>query len=439
MNTGKYSRGTLIHRCALALLILWSVPLAHAQFWNDYDLEPHDYRGAELDDPVTAFMERVERGETIIDEAPGKDLVTRLLQEFDIPLSSQVIVFTKTSLQANGISSDNPRALYFNEDVYLGWMPEGRIEIASIDSQLGPVFYFQRPLDRPEDLLLRRSRSCLGCHAGSASNFIPGLLSQSTYPLRNGRAMGRVQSFEQVGHDVPYSDRWGGWMVTGSGIESLGHMGNALAERGQHGIEMRRLTAGLQPRDLSVFYQPDILPVEGSDVLAMLVHDHQIKAQYAINEVQYRVRQAFYDAQIGQASAREALDWIEKHDRKAVDKAISKLLQYFTFVNEAPLAGEPVAGHGQYRKDFRESRRISKTGKSLKDLDLKDRLLTYRLSWMIYSRAFQGMPRAAKEEFYHQLYEILSGERFDRTYAHLDVEESKVLMEILDDTLPEWR
>ena len=55
-------------------------------------------------------------------------------------------------------------------------MPDGRVEIASFDPELGPVFYFQRPLEDRKSRLLVRTRSCLGCHAGAATNFIPGSL-----------------------------------------------------------------------------------------------------------------------------------------------------------------------------------------------------------------------------------------------------------------------
>lgn len=161
---------------------------------------------------------------------------------------------------------------------YLGWMPGGRIEIASIDPEVGPIFYFQRPLDRSDDLLLRRTGSCLGCHAGSATNFLPGLLGQSVFPAEDGRSLRSIRSFERVSHDVPYKDRWGGWMVSGTGHESLGHMANAIAERQPSGLSLQKKTSAASPEDLSVFYPIDAHLTRGSDILAMLVHDHQISA-----------------------------------------------------------------------------------------------------------------------------------------------------------------
>ncbi len=416
----------------LAWLLL-AQPVA-AQFWNDFELEPHSYRERELDDPVTGFLERVNHGEIAVDEADGKALVSRLLREFDIPVSSQILVFTKTSLQRDEVDSGNPRALYFNEDVYLGWMPGGRIEIASIDSQVGPVFYFQRPLGRSDDLLFRRTRSCLGCHAGSATNFLPGLLGRSVYPAPDGRPLGSVQSFERIGHSIPYGERWGGWMVTGRGHQDLGHLGNSLARKEAGGPVMNRLTAGVRPGDLGVFFPAGIHLAEGSDVLAMLVHDHQISAHFHLNEAQYRVRQALFDAGLDPGAGREELASLRPADRRDVDGSIDRLLRYFLFAEEPALAGTPLAGHGAYRKDFLEGRRVSASGKSLKDLDLTHRLLRHRLSWMVYSRAFYGLPRALREEFDHRLWRVLTEPGSIPGFTHLDEEERRSIREIYAET-----
>lgn len=360
--------------------------------------------------------------------------MNRLLKEFDIPVSSQVIVFTKTSLQRDQVSAHTPRAMYFNENVYLGWMPGGRIEIASIDPEVGPVFYFQRPLDRPDDLLFRRTRRCLGCHAGSATNFLPGLLGQSVFPLADGRSARGVKSFERVSHNIPFEDRWGGWMVSGSGLENIPHMANALATREDGKITLNRKTEGTLATDLSVFFPPGTHLTEGSDVLAMLAHDHQISAHYQMNEAQYRVRQAFYDVKLDANSGREALENIAAHDKADVSKSIDKLLRYFLFADEPSLGGNPIGGHGKYRADFQADKRVSRSGKSLKDLNMKDHLLENRLSWMVYSKAFDGMPRAVKEEFFYRLRHILTDPSGMAGYEHLGGKEKANIMEILADT-----
>jgi len=419
---------------------LFFTGMAPAQFWNDFDVEPHSYRSRKLTDPVSVFMERVNGGAIPAFEEEGKELVKKLLEEFKIPVSSQVFVFTKTSLQRDQVSSDNPRALYFNEDAYLGWMPGGRVEIASIDPLAGPVFWFQRPLGRKEDLLFRRTGSCLGCHAGSATNYLPGLLGQSVYPLADGRSAGSIRTFERVGHNIPYEQRWGGWMVTGAGHEALNHMGNALAVRDQKGLRLEKKTAGQAASDLSVFFDPSLHLIEGSDILAMLAHDHQISAHYRINEAQYRMRQVLFDEKLDPDSGREVWEKLPSAHLSALDTSMSRFLKYFLFADEPALKGEIQDG-GVYRKDFFANKRVSRHGLSLKDLDLKTRLLKHRLSWMIYSNAFEGIPRAFKEEFYHRLWNILTRPGGVAGFEYLGAEEKAAIAEILTDTkdgLPDY-
>ena len=120
-------------RTLVVTFILCWTQTGLSQFYNDYELEPHGYFSKEAKDPVTLLMKRVHRGEVQIKEPNGKPLVERLLRELGLDRDTQVLVFSRTSLQRREVSYSNPRALYFNESVYLGWMPDGRIEIASFD------------------------------------------------------------------------------------------------------------------------------------------------------------------------------------------------------------------------------------------------------------------------------------------------------------------
>ena len=67
-----------------------------------------------------------------------------------IPVDSQMLVFSQTSFQRKRISETNPRALFFNDRVALGWVRDGElIEVAAQDGTQGIVFYTldQRPRD----------------------------------------------------------------------------------------------------------------------------------------------------------------------------------------------------------------------------------------------------------------------------------------------------
>ena len=92
-----------------------------------------------------------------------------LLRALDVPASSQTLVFSKTSLQLDRIAPWSPRALYFNDNVYLGWVQGGPImELASVDPKLGTVFYTigQDPSGAPR--FEREGHTCLVCHDSSS-------------------------------------------------------------------------------------------------------------------------------------------------------------------------------------------------------------------------------------------------------------------------------
>ena len=422
---------------SLALLILAAPVTSPAQYWNDFEDAPHNYFSAELKDPLSLLLARIEAGEVKLDELTGKPLVDRLLKELEIPVSSQTLVFTQTSLQRKMVNPGNPRAMYFNEDIYLGWMPGGRVEVASVDPDVGMVFYFQRELGKSSGPLFSREKRCLGCHAGSATNFLPGLLGRSVFPDQNGRSVKGISSFARVSHSVDFRERWGGWYVTGQQHGSLKHMANAIATRGNRGVELDREAGGRVQFDLSSFFPSQAHLNGGSDLLAMLAHDHQISAHYYINEAQYKVRQALHDNQKDPNSGREALADLKSSSRLEAADGVRHLLHYLTFADEAPMSGEPVAGGDDYLKTFQANRRETANGRSLKDLDMTDRLLKYRVSWMIYSKAFDGMPLAARQEVYHQLHTILTAPTAPEGYEHLEPEEKKALYDILRETKPE--
>ena len=247
------------------------------QAFNDYDQLPHNYWKAKLKDPMSLLLENVDDGRLKLVESNDYHLLENLLNELDIDKESQVLVFSKTSLQRAAVSSKNPRAIYFNDEIYLGWMPKGRIEIASADPERGFVFYFQRPIDDRKSQLFVRDKVCLECHAGSATNFLPGPLGRSVFPNNNGRSLKSVDTYELIGHHVPLPERWGGWFVTGA-HQSLKHMGNAVAYRTNNNeLKLKKFTEDL---GLKRILKDSNYPHSGSDVAALLIFDHQVGIHY---------------------------------------------------------------------------------------------------------------------------------------------------------------
>src|SRR6185436_18749957 len=133
----------------------------------DIDEPPHNYSQRTPRDRFTRLKDDFESGKVELDRSSEKAFLLSTLKALDIPETSQMLVLSTTSLQLSLISPSNPRALYFNEDTYLGTVPGGRIEIISLDPELGGIFYiFEVPRDeRP--LAIERSRRCMNCHSGS--------------------------------------------------------------------------------------------------------------------------------------------------------------------------------------------------------------------------------------------------------------------------------
>ncbi len=413
----------------ILLLALCASPAGMAQFYNDYELEPHGYFSKDAKDPTTLLMKRIQRGEVLITEANGKPLVERFLKELKLDKDTQVLVFSKTSLQRRAVSYNNPRALYFNESVYLGWMPNGRIEIASFDPELGPLFYFQRQLDDKTSPLFARTRSCLGCHAGDATNFLPGSLGRSVYPDQTGRPIKSLDDYRRSGHHIPLRHRYGGWFVSGN-HGTMRHMGNAVASREDGKVIINREKfANLEKLDQ--FFRTESYPAPGSNIAALLVFDHQVTMHHRLVEAAYRARQSLFDSKLDPgemdvrklAKGRSMEEFMEGRD---------KVIDYMLFREE--IAIPKVVCNPDFRRAFLSNRRPDKKKRSLKDLRLDGRIFENRCSYMIYSPTFEHLPPMLKGAIYRRIHEILTAKNPVEGFEHLEQDEKRRILEILHDT-----
>jgi len=419
-----------MHMRALVVpLLLCSTLTGFSQFYNDYELEPHGYFSKDAKDPVTLLMKRVQRGEILIKDPNGKPLVERLLRELGLNKDTQVLVFSRTSLQRREVSYSNPRALYFNESVYLGWMPNGRIEIASFDPELGPIFYFQRELDDTSSPLLERSRSCLGCHAGDATNFLPGSLGRSVYPDKSGRSLRSIDDYRRSGHHIPLHDRYGGWFVSGN-HGTMRHMGNAIATREQGEVTINREQfANLEKLDR--FFSTEAYPAPGSDIAALLVFDHQVTMHHRLVEAAYRARQSLFDSKLDPKET----DLSKLSKGRSIDEFIEgrdKVVDYLLFRNETPIP--KVSCDPGFRRAFTANRIADSRKRSLKDLRLDGRIFENRCSYMIYSPTFDQFPPMLKGAIYARIHEILTSPKPVEGFDYLGKDEKRRILEILHET-----
>lgn len=377
---------------------------------------PHNYLQCRPADRFTRLKDALESGEIALDRSSEKAFVVSLLKALDIPVSSQMLVFSTTSLQLSLISPSNPRALYFNEEVYLGYVPGGRIEIVSLDPQLGGIFYI---LDIPingASFSIERTGRCMNCHAGADTGHVPGLVVKSVIPGPTGGSL-TAYRLAQTGHGIPFAERFGGWHVTGEHAIT-NHLGNLTGE-----LAAGKLTRIPNPPGQRFRFEK--YPAATSDILPQLLHEHQAGFVNRVVEAGYRARTALHIGS-GQLTAAQAAE---------LDEQARIIARYLLFVDEVPLPPGGVGGDETYKQDFRRNRRATAGGLSLKDFELQTRLFKHRCSYMIYSPVFTGLPPEMKQRVYAKLGQALSLTDTNPDFAHLQLAEKRTIRDILKATL----
>ena len=160
-----------------------------------------------------------------------------------MPVESQILLFSKTGIQHPFTNPENPRALYFNDRVIVGYIPGApMLETASHDPRQGVIFQTlpqEVGLGTPPRFV--RPDRCLTCHLSANSLGVPGILVRSMFTEATGRTRPQLGS-AIVDHRTPLEQRWGGWYVTGTHGASR-HMGNAMVsvaiQRGDEAISER--------------------------------------------------------------------------------------------------------------------------------------------------------------------------------------------------------
>jgi hypothetical protein len=385
--------------------------------YKNFDEPPHNYHTAPLKDRFTKLKADLESGRIPLDRGSEKAFVISLLKALDIPASSQMLVFSTTSLQLRFITPRNPRAIFFNDGLYLGYIPGAKIEILSMDPELGAIFYIFDIPRESQRLAPERSERCVNCHTREDTGFVPGLVIKSVIPGPTG---GSLKTFrkERTGHDIPFSERFGGWYVTGDrGIAS--EWGNIIGRYEGDNITKSVVKPG-QLFDFSKY------PVATSDILPQLVHEHQAGAANRILQASYRARTAFYLDK----------DKLTPAHYAELDEQARIVTRYMLFADEVPLPTGGVEGDLAFKTDFVKAGRAVQ-GASLREFDLRTRLFKYRCSYMIYSPEFAGLPSRMKQQIYIRLREALSVEKPVKDYAYLPAAEKQAIRTILKGTLPD--
>jgi hypothetical protein len=410
------------------MLAVWMSVLA-AQF-NTGVFEPDaveldhpaiGYRLAARTDPVAQLTERLAGGKAALTFEGPSGYLRSLLTALDIPVQSQIVVFSKTSLQGARISPSNPRTIFFNDEVAVAWMRGGFIEIAAQDPVHGTGFYLlpQQASPGPRPFA---DGQCLGCHYSAAAEGVPGLLLRSIPTAADGAPLPWLGN-ATMDDRTPFSERWGGWYVTGR-HGSLPHLGNlTLPDRNARELppwsSSRTLTTLAGRFDTSSYLS------EHSDIVALLVFQHQARMMNLLTRVGWLARLR---------AAANPPPGVEAR----LTPSVNELVDYMLFVGEAPL--DNVSGTSGFAERFTARGPRDSNGRSLREFELKQRLMRYPCSYMVYSAAFDALPDPAREMVYRRMKRILSGEDRASRYAHLAPNGAAVI-EILRETkknLPAW-
>jgi hypothetical protein len=392
---------------------------------------PINYRSENLTDPVEKLQEKLDRGELKLDYEPGHGYLRAVLAALRVPVSSQTLVFSKTSFQYPKISPERPRALYYNDDVYVGQVHNGKsLEFVSFDPMQGAIFYVldEHQVEHPR--FERSELDCIQCHvANSSTKGVPGVMLRSVYTSPSGTQAAGTPAFI-TGQESPLKDRFGGWFVTGSSGAQT-HLGNAILPEGA-AVEELDKTGSVNLPDLTKRIDTSAYLTKYSDIVAHLVLAHQTQMHNLITQTNYQTRQALYKSN---GELTEAM-------RTQFEKPAEQLVRYILFANEAPLEGR-VAGTSGFAEEFAAKGPRDSLGRSLRDFDLQKRIFKYPCSYLIYSEAFDAIPAPAKEFIYHRMFEVLTGREQGPEYAALSSEDRRAILEILVATKPglpeEWK
>ena len=397
-------------------LAIWTAAVLPGQF-DAVDIDHPAIRYSE--EAPTGAVERLNRrlqsGGALLQFETQAGYLKSLLAALDIPVESQLAVYSKTSLQSVLINPSNPRVIFFNDSTAVAWVPGGFIEVATHDSRLGAVFYLLDQKPAPVPQLVRDGR-CLSCHLSTAAAGVPGFLMRSIPTAADGATIPWLGN-AATDHRTALQERWGGWYVTAQRAPGP-HLGNALIRSSDAKVlppwsADRNLTT-LQGRvGTGTYLTPH------SDIVALLVFDHQARMMNLLTRIGWDARMLAQDAPGAQ-------------DVLAAEAA--EVVDYMLFVDEAVTGG--VEGTSGFAAGFSSQGPRDRHGRSLRDLDLRTRLMRYPLSYMIYSEAFDALPATASDAIYRRLWQVLSGDDRSSKYTRITADDRRAIREILRDTKP---
>jgi len=324
------------------------------------------------EDPVAALRARLEQDRQSLRFDKAYGYLPAILDALHIPVESQMAVFSKTSIQSLRIEPSNPRVLFFNDSVTVGWVRGGFIELAAQNPGGGIHFYALR--QRPDEPI-RNREDCVNCHKSGTTQ----LRSATVAP--DGAPANALDTDSRT----PFDKLWGGWYVTGSSVPPV-HKGNAVFDQQAR-------------REIKPVLDPKFSLANSSDVVALMVFAHQMRMWNLL----------------------------------AHPDNINELVDSLLFIDEPPLPG-PIRGDSGFTENFSSAGPRDRAGRALRQLDLDRRLMRYPCSYTIYSETFDALPAETKAAIYQRMWTVLSGQDASTRYEKLSRADRRAVIEILRDT-----
>jgi hypothetical protein len=422
---------------AIAATMLMQASTGIAQ--SDIEAPPIRYSETADNNPMSKLMAEIQAGVTTLPPDPEHGYLPALLKQLAIPINSQSLVFSKTSMQTKYISHQNPRAIYFNDDVYVGWVRgSSLLEISTADPKLGAAFYTIVMTPR-KPYINRVNYDCLACHQTSLTQGVPGHTMRSVHAYADGRVAVQKESFV-TDDQSPFAERYGGWFVTIAGGE-LSHMGNAVLQNDElpiHALTNRSSLVG-------EFETADWLSPH-SDIVALLVLGHQTQMHNTLTAANFAVRRAEHEHALAypDSSTVDRTDGGEEAQlelQTLIDQAASRVVDKLLFVGEAPIP-TAIQGSTDFADAFRQRGPFDREGRSLREFDLHSRVFRYPCSYLIYSDSFKSLEESLRQRILNQLHDRLTTDTPPPKDAHLDrptrVAIRQILTETLADLPAEW-
>ena len=402
---------------AWILILALAAASTVTQLRYDKEYPEIGYASSAPRDAIARLQQRIDTGGAQLKFEAPNGYLSSVLRELDIDVDSQILVFSKTSFQKGLIAPETPRAIYFTDDVYVAWVQESpSLEISTMAPELGAVFYTLEQAHNARPTFERQTFLCLRCHDSYSltGGGVPRHIMGSGLPDASGRAAYH-EGWYLTTEETPIDKRWGGFYVTGT-HGSQSHLGNVFVKAGPGpGDDDASVdfAAGANRTDLSELIDTGPYLGDHSDIVALMVIEHQVHVQNLITRVSWQARSAS-----------------TSKPPKEIAEIAEPLVNAMLFAHEAEL-GAPIAGSSNFAETFVEKGPRDPKGRSLRELDLATRLFRYPCSYLIYSKAFDALPGEVKTYIYQRFREVLGGEDASQNFAHLSETDRAAIFDIL--------